>query len=224
MSSRQVMRNRGTQHPPARLPTARAASNRQAAQPDDEDERESRRPARARTRGRQRRSPFAGNWSKETREWVFAGGVFVVLILGIVLGIHAIGGGTSSTTANGRPTFGAGGPGGGFGPGGNGAGNTAVTTAVAQALGISSDTLTGDLQQGMTVAQIAAAQNVSIDTVNTAYLNAVKTQFDSAVSSGTFTQAQADQIYSLQQQQVANGQYPLLPSGSGATATATATS
>lgn len=222
MSSRQVTGRRGTQHPPARLPTARAVSNRQAAQPDDEDEGESRRPARAHTRGRQRRSPFAGKSSKETREWVFAGGVFVVLILGIVLGIHVIGGGTSSTTANGRPTFGN--PPGGFGPGGNGAGNAAVTTAVAQALGISSDTLTGDLQQGMTVAEIAAAQNVSIDTVNTAYLNAVKARFDSAVSSGTFTQAQADQIYSLQQQQVANGQYPLLTSGSGATARATATS
>lgn len=173
---------------------------------------------RARTRGRQRRSPFAGKWSKETREWVFAGSVFVVLILAVVLGIHVIGGG--STSAAGRPSFGN--RTGGFGGNGaGGGGNAAVTTAVATALGISSDTLTSDLQQGMTVAQIASAQNVPIATVNTAYLNAAKTLFDAAVTSGTFTQAQADQIYSEQQAEVGNGQYSLLGTGTGASATAT---
>ena len=62
---------------------------------------------------------------------------------------------------------------------------------------------------------------MSIDTVNTAYLSAAKTLLDSAVTSGTFTQAQADQIYSQEQTQVGNGQYPLLGAGTGASATAT---
>ena len=218
MSSRQVTRKRGTQHPPARLPAPTGATSRRpvAQQLDDEDERMVRRPTRARTRGRQRRSPFAGNMSKETREWIFAGSVFVVLILAVVLGIHVIGGGSTSAAA--RSSFGN--RTGGFG-GAGGGGNAAVTTAVATALGISSDTLTSDLQQGMTVAQIAAAQNVPIATVNTAYLSAAKTLFDAAVTNGTFTQAQADQIYSEQQTQVGNGQYSLLGAGTGASATAT---
>lgn len=216
MSSRQAMQRRGPDHPQSRRDAAPAkmvsGRRQEAAQPDEGATRPERR-YQPRARGRKRGSLFSRKWSKETSEWVFAGVVFVVLILGVVLGIHFIGG-TSSTAATGRrPSGGSS----GFGGGQNGA----VVSAVAGALGISTTTLTSDLQAGQSLPQIAAAQNVSITTVNNAYLAAVKQTFDSAVSSGRFTQSQADQLYSIQQQDVANGQYPLLRVFGGAAATAT---
>jgi len=141
--------------------------------------------------------------------------VFIGLMLAVVLGIHFIGGSSSTAATTRRP---GGFSGGSFGGGGL---NSTVVSAVAGTLGISSSTLTADLQSGQTVPQIAAEQNVSIATVDTAYLNAVQQQFDSLVSSGRFTQAQANQFYSQQQQDVNNGQFPLLQQFTGPVATAT---
>jgi len=153
--------------------------------------------------------------SKETNEWITAGAIFLGLIIAVVVGIHVIGGHSTTTPNAGNGFF------------GNGTGNgfrgfsqrTAIQSAVANALGITTDTLTTDLQSGQTVQQIATAQNVPIATVNTAYLNAVKQQFDQAVTNGSITQAQADQIYSQQQQQVSNGQYSFLQNFLNATPT-----
>jgi hypothetical protein len=220
MSSRQAMGKRGPDHhPPTRrdVPAQMVTKRRIVVEQPDEDDSRPERRYTSRGRGRKRGSLFSRKWSKETSEWVFAGVVFVVLILAVVLGIHFVGGSNSAPTAAGGRL----GTGGGGFSGFGGGQNTAIVSAVAGALGISSTTLTSDLQSGQTVAQIAAAQNVSITTVNSAYLVAVQQQFNTAVSSGRFTQAQADQLYSTQQQDVSSGQYPFLRVFGGPVATAT---
>lgn len=87
---------------------------------------------------------------------------------------------------------------------------SAVESAVAGALKISTTTLESDLAAGQTIPQIATAQKVNLSDVNTAYLNAIKSQLTSAVSANTITQAQSDAIYSRVQQAVQGGHYPLL--------------
>jgi hypothetical protein len=86
----------------------------------------------------------------------------------------------------------------------------AVVQSVASALHLSADTLTADLAKGQTISQIASAQHVSIDSVNSAYLGAVQTQLKQVVSSGMLSQAQSDMLYSKLQQAVQSGHYPLL--------------
>ncbi|HKT37132.1 MAG TPA: hypothetical protein VJR48_02105 [Ktedonobacterales bacterium] len=89
----------------------------------------------------------------------------------------------------------------------------AIQSAVAGALKISTSTLQSDLASGKTISQIATARKVNLSDVNTAYLNAVKSQLSSAVSANKITQAQSDMIYSKVQQAVQNGNYPLLDTG-----------
>lgn len=91
-----------------------------------------------------------------------------------------------------------------------GTARAAVESAVAGALKISTSTLESDLAAGQTIPQIATTQKVNLSDVNTAYLNAVKSQLSSAVSAGTITQAQSDAAYSKVQQAVQKGNYPLL--------------
>ena len=90
----------------------------------------------------------------------------------------------------------------------------AVETAVAGSLKISATTLESDLAAGQTIPQIATAQKVNLSDVNTAYLNAVKSQLASAVSSSMMTQDQSNALYTRVQQAVQNGNYPLLGRGS----------
>ena len=87
---------------------------------------------------------------------------------------------------------------------------SAIESAVANALKISTTTLDSDLAAGQTIPQIATAQKINLSDVNNAYLNAVKAQLASAVSSGKITQPQSDAIYAKVQQAVQNGKYPLL--------------
>ena len=87
---------------------------------------------------------------------------------------------------------------------------SAAESAVANSLKISTTTLESDLAAGQTIPQIATAQKVNLSDVNSAYLNAVKAQLASAVSSGKITQPQSDAIYARVQQAVQNGKYPLL--------------
>lgn len=107
----------------------------------------------------------------------------------------------------------AGGPGAGargaLGPLGQAA-RQQIEQAVAGALKISTATLQADLAAGQTIPQIAQAQHVDISAVNSAYLNAAKAALASAVSSGALTQDQSNAAYSMLQQAVANGHYPLL--------------
>lgn len=100
-----------------------------------------------------------------------------------------------------------------------------IETAVAGAMNLPVATLQQDLANGQTVAQIASAQKVSISTVNTAYINAVKSALSSAQSSGLITQQQSDMLLSRIQQAVNAGHYPGLEMraapGAGTPATST---
>ncbi len=91
--------------------------------------------------------------------------------------------------------------------------HAAIEAAVARSLNISTSTLESDLQAGKTIPQIASAQHVSINTVNTAYLNAVQTQLNSAVKQGLITQTMANNAYTQAKNAVAQGHYPLLDGG-----------
>lgn len=110
-----------------------------------------------------------------------------------------------------------GGPG---GPGGHlgaqlGDARQQIEAAVAPTLKLSAATLDGDLAAGQTIAQIAKVQGVSLDAVNTAYLNAVQAALKKAVSNGTLTQVQSTALYAKVQQAVTAGHYPLLERPAG---------
>jgi hypothetical protein len=97
------------------------------------------------------------------------------------------------------PHMGGFGPG-GFGPGGRGMGgmrgNAYITNAeIASALGISETDLTTAMQSGKSIADIAKTKSKDLATVKQALLKDAKTKLDSAVTSKTLTQVQADNIY-----------------------------
>ena len=68
-------------------------------------------------------------------------------------------------------------------------------SAVADALHLSTTTLRSDLTSGKTIAQLATAQSVQLSAVNTAYLNAIQTQLNTAVTNKLITQTQATNLY-----------------------------
>jgi hypothetical protein len=84
----------------------------------------------------------------------------------------------------------------------------AVEAAVAGVLKLQTTDLESQLASGKSVADIAKAQGVSVDSVNSAYLAAAKSELDKAVTAKTITQAQADQTYTVLQTAVAAGKYP----------------
>jgi hypothetical protein len=86
-----------------------------------------------------------------------------------------------------RPEGGPGGPG---GPGGAGPG----LDVAAKALGIDASELRTDLQSGKTIAQVAKAKGVDVQTVIDALVSDMQSHLADAVSSGRLTQAQADQM------------------------------
>jgi hypothetical protein len=85
-----------------------------------------------------------------------------------------------------------------------------IAASVAASLGITTQTLAADLQAGQTIPQIASARHVALDTVNSAYLGAVKKVLNQAVSNDDLTQTKADAIYSQVTSAVSAGHYPLL--------------
>jgi hypothetical protein len=84
-----------------------------------------------------------------------------------------------------RPEGGPGGPGGRGGPG---------LDAAAKALGIDASELRTDLQSGKTVAEVAKAKGVDVQTVIDALVTEMQSHLADAVSSGRLTQAQADEM------------------------------
>jgi hypothetical protein len=80
----------------------------------------------------------------------------------------------------------------------------AMRNASAQALGITTDALTTQLRSGQTLAQIAQANGKTEQAVIDAVLAAAKTQLDQAVTAGTLTRAQADNVYAELQQRGSN--------------------
>jgi hypothetical protein len=96
-------------------------------------------------------------------------------------------------------------PGAGRGPGAGGfaatvpadvhkAIETAVRAAAARVLKITPDALDKEMAAGKTMAAIAAAKNVSLDTVRNAMLNARKFAVGQALQAGKITKAQADTL------------------------------
>ncbi len=67
-----------------------------------------------------------------------------------------------------------------------------VMTAVAKKLGLTYAELNTAMQNGQTVAQLAQAKGVSVDTLKTTALEAMKTSFAELVKQGVMTQEQAD--------------------------------
>lgn len=80
----------------------------------------------------------------------------------------------------------------GGGPGGIGRGGMQIST-IATALGMTEADLRTELQAGKSVADVATAKNVSLDTVINAIVDAETKTLAQAVTDGKLTQAQADQ-------------------------------
>jgi len=91
---------------------------------------------------------------------------------------------------------GLGGPMGGHGGGRMRGGLAAARAAAATALHLTTDQLRTQLQSGKTLAQIAKAQNVSVETLVTAMVDAARTDLAAQVKAGRLTQAQADTMTS----------------------------
>jgi polyhydroxyalkanoate synthesis regulator phasin len=77
-----------------------------------------------------------------------------------------------------------------------GFGGVDLMQSAAEALGLSADELMTQLRDGKSPADVAEAQGVSVDTLKSDLLAAVKTKLDTLVSDGKITQDQADQMYS----------------------------
>ncbi len=69
-----------------------------------------------------------------------------------------------------------------------------VFSAAAKTIGISNDEMKTDLQNGQSLAQIAADHNVSTDALKAGITSEVQSQLDQAVANGTIDQAKADKI------------------------------
>jgi hypothetical protein len=91
-----------------------------------------------------------------------------------------------------------------------GSARQALLSAVAASLKLTPSQLQSDLASGQTLQQLATSRGVSFDSVKTAYLNAVQAQLKQAVSAGTLTQAQSDQLWAAVQRSVAAGHFPLI--------------
>lgn len=85
-----------------------------------------------------------------------------------------------------------------------------LVTAVAKSLHLAPATLEADLAQGMTIPQLAQEQKVPLADVNAAYLGSVKAILAQFVKGQDITQDQSGLLFSIVQQAVSRGHYPLL--------------
>jgi hypothetical protein len=86
--------------------------------------------------------------------------------------------------------------------------------AAADALGITPDELRTDLQNGQTIADIAKAKNLDVDTVIGKLVDKAKAELDQRVADGKMTQAQADQALAQARTMITdavNGKLPTPP-------------
>jgi polyhydroxyalkanoate synthesis regulator phasin len=94
-----------------------------------------------------------------------------------------------------------------FGPRGGmrlGFGGVDLIDSAASILGISADDLMTQLKDGQSLADVATAQGVSVDTLKSGLLAQVKSGLDTLVSDGKITQSQADGIYSRTESNIDN--------------------
>ena len=104
------------------------------------------------------------------------------------------------------------GPGGPGGPRGHHGGLRAEDQQlVAQAIGITTAQLQSELSSGKTIAQVAQAHGVDVNTVLTAWVASETKEIDDPLAAGKLTQAQADQMKAGVQRRVTdevNGAHP----------------
>lgn len=86
------------------------------------------------------------------------------------------------------------GPGGFGGPRHHGHFMHLELATAAKTLGLSEEALRTQLESGKSLADVAKAQNVSVDTLISALVDAAKADLAAAVKAGRLTQAQADEI------------------------------
>jgi hypothetical protein len=102
------------------------------------------------------------------------------------------------------------GPGDG-GPGRGGFGGFGELDAAAKAIGVPTAELQTAVQNGQTIAQVAQAKGVPVDTVVASMVAAMKAHFDPEIASGEHTQAEVDQMMADATQRmtaIVNGQQP----------------
>lgn len=161
-------------------------------------------------------------------DWVKAAGLVVGFVVAIIVAAHFLGSPGGSTPTASSPHSNSNQPSGysnqpsgnysqAFGTAAASGNLTPVPPVIttAKALGISPATLQADIQAGETVPQLAQAQHVPLSTVNAAYLQGVKQANQMAVQGGGVTQAQADQQYQQEVQNVQQGIYDILSGGFG---------
>lgn len=74
-----------------------------------------------------------------------------------------------------------------------------ILQAAATSLNLTPTQLETDIFSGKSIADVAKAQNVDINTVETSILNALHTQLNQAATDGKLTQTQADKFYQTAQ-------------------------
>jgi len=139
--------------------------------------------------------------TKRTAAWAAAGVLGAVAVGAAALsqvGIAAADSASASPSASAPAPGGPRGPGGPGdwhgGPGRGGPDHAAELTAVAKALGMTETELQTQLKAGKSLAAIAKAKGVPLQTVIDAIVAQEKTELAAAVKAGRLTQAQADQM------------------------------
>jgi hypothetical protein len=104
------------------------------------------------------------------------------------------------------------------GPRGHRFGRGVNLEIAATALGISTDDLRTALQDGQSLAEVAQANGVDVQTVIDAFVADLKTHLDTRVASGAMTQAEADEKLAEATERITamvNGDFPDRPFGPG---------
>ncbi len=117
---------------------------------------------------------------------------FMAVILTVLFAVAFVVGAQAQSTDTSTPepsgstaTWGMGRMRGGFG-------SSPMFEAIAEALGLDAATLTSELQSGKTIAQVAEANHVELQTVYNAAMGVMEQHVSAMVTSGYLTQAQMD--------------------------------
>jgi len=86
---------------------------------------------------------------------------------------------------------------------------------VAKALGITTDELQTDLRNGQSIADIAKAKNVDLNTIVDELVKEAQSRFDDAVTKGKLTQDQADRFEARLKERITDLLNHALPQGLG---------
>lgn len=127
------------------------------------------------------------------------------LAVGSMLGGYFVANAATSSGSSSSTSTAAAAPGGaqpGPGPRGGGHDQQVLVQAAASAIGISESQLRSEASGGKSIADVAKAHNVDVNTVISAMVTAGDKEVDSDVTAGRLTQSQGDQLKSTMQQHV----------------------